>query len=424
MNPPFEKDLGSSAISRLAGISLLTCLGVVGILFASTRSSRPSWPTLGGEGGRIISVTTLSDRGPGSFRAAVEAEGPRIIQFAVGGEIWLERTLEIRNPFVTIAAETAPSPGITLMGDQIRIRTHDILMRHLRVRVGSRLKGPPPDNRDALAIDGGADGLSPSYKILIENCSFSWSTDEIIQIWGPGNHDITVRHCILAEALNLSLHPKGAHSAGMIIGPGATNVLIQRNLFASNAFRNPVICSGSTGTILNNLIYNPGFSGVHVYGRDGDLAQTKLLVNIIGNQVIAGPDTKPILRLFQNVTRIFNLGSEIFLKDNAAQGTVSFDETERPPSWISRSTSPFVQKNPIPILESLPMIASSEVETDLLTHVGARPQDRDAVDLRIIEEVKHRTGSIKDTPTDPRLTEAPAPHSVSFKSNPTLNRVP
>ena len=72
--------------------------------------------TQGGKGGRILRVTNLNAAGPGSFRAAVEAEGPRIVVFEVGGVIDLDSSsIRIKNPFLTIAGQTAPSPGITFI---------------------------------------------------------------------------------------------------------------------------------------------------------------------------------------------------------------------------------------------------------------------------------------------------------------------
>src|SRR4051794_31381387 len=90
---------------------------------ASAPAATPAFPgaigwaaatTPGGRGGRIIRVTTLAADGPGSLREAVEAKGPRIVVFEVGGVIDLgQKTLTIREPFLTIAGQTGPSPGIT-----------------------------------------------------------------------------------------------------------------------------------------------------------------------------------------------------------------------------------------------------------------------------------------------------------------------
>ena len=94
--------------------------------------------TPGGRGGQIIRVTNLNSEGPGSLRAAIEADGPRIVVFEVGGVIDLEKnTLRLRNPFITIAGQTAPSPGITLIRGGMDITAHDVIVQHLRIRPGS-----------------------------------------------------------------------------------------------------------------------------------------------------------------------------------------------------------------------------------------------------------------------------------------------
>src|SRR5687768_3245005 len=142
------------------------------------------YPTAGGAGGAVITVTSLEDSGPGSLREALRTKGPRIVRFAVGGEIWVKEPLQIHEPFITVEGESAPSPGITIMGDKFRIRSHDVIVRHLRVRVGDLLTASDAQNRDAMSVDGAEDGSDPGYNVLVENCSVAWSVDEGMQLWG------------------------------------------------------------------------------------------------------------------------------------------------------------------------------------------------------------------------------------------------
>src|SRR3546814_5161027 len=97
----------------------------------------PAAQTPGGRGGKILRVTTLAPDGPGSLKAAIETPGARIIVFEVGGVIDMGRkTIEITHPYLTIAGQTAPGPGITLIRTGIDVKTHDVVMRHLRVYTG------------------------------------------------------------------------------------------------------------------------------------------------------------------------------------------------------------------------------------------------------------------------------------------------
>jgi hypothetical protein len=99
----------------------------------------------GGRGGRAIEVTNLEDydsgKGeaiiPGSFRAAVEAEGPRTIIFRVSGVIHLKSPCAVHNPYCTIAGQTAPGDGICLADYGAgAYGTHDVIIRYMRFRVG------------------------------------------------------------------------------------------------------------------------------------------------------------------------------------------------------------------------------------------------------------------------------------------------
>jgi len=107
----------------------------------------------GGRGGKVLRVTTLAAEGPGSFSEAVNAKGPRIVVFEVGGVIDLGvKTLRITEPDLTIAGQTAPAPGITLIRGGLDIATNNVIVRHLRVRPGDADK--PKRSGFAIATPG------------------------------------------------------------------------------------------------------------------------------------------------------------------------------------------------------------------------------------------------------------------------------
>ncbi|MDD5348708.1 MAG: hypothetical protein PHQ12_00725 [Chthoniobacteraceae bacterium] len=380
---------------------IAACVFSLGLLFSQTEV-RAAWPTDGGAGGREIVVTSLAESGAGTLREALDAEGPRTIKFAVGGEIWLSDTFFIRNPFVTIAGETAPSPGITLLGDRVKIRSHDVILRHIRIRVGARKSGSNPVNRDALEVDGSPDGKEPSHNVLVENCSFSWAVDETVQSWNPNNHDIVFRRCLIAEGLRHSIHPTGPRSIGMVIGPSIRNVLVQENLFVSNAFRNIGIWGGSSVVMLNNVIYNPGNGAIQLMPGD---PPKPVEVSIIGNVILAGPDTQPELRLFGPGG--VSPESRVYLADNRASGTKALEETEIPAGLAGGSAAPLAAKPPVPLPQGTVVLKPDAVLPGVLRQAGARPADRDATDRRLIEEVQSGKGSLKDSPLDSRLQTEP-----------------
>jgi Sulfotransferase family/Right handed beta helix region len=390
----------SSVFAVSAGLSMLL-LGSCAVK-ADADASKEGLSSLnitpGGEKGRTVAVTNLADDGPGSLRYAISQSGPRNIIFKVGGEIWLKSDLVIREPFVTIAGETAPSPGISVMGDSVRVRGHDVILRHIRVRVGALGSGSPAENRDGIGIDGSQDGTRPAHNILVENCSVAWSIDEGVTIYGPNTNNIVIRNTIVAEGLLNSIHPKGPHSMGLLVGPLTRDVLVQGNILASNRWRNPVVSAGASAIIVNNLIYNPGGFGLHYYSRR-NMVPTR--VTAVGNLVIAGPDTKPSLLSFKQA---LSPGSQLNYRDNRAEGTQAFDRNE---VMADGQAAPFVEKPPIwrSDLDPLPV---GRVRMATLQHAGARPWDRDATDARIIAEIQNGGGHIPDQPADQRLRASEA----------------
>ena len=175
--------------------------------------------TRGGLDGRVVKVTTLANDGPGSLRAAVAEEGPRVIVFEVAGVIALESKLVIGKPWITIAGQTAPTPGVTITQAGFVVKTHDVVIEHLKFRIGD---GPGPDaqNRDAIAIDGSKDGTRDVFNVVIDNCSVSWAIDEGVQVYRKGVRDVTIRDSIIAANLSGFDSSEGAALDGATGGSG------------------------------------------------------------------------------------------------------------------------------------------------------------------------------------------------------------
>ena len=130
--------------------------------------------TAGGGGGRIIRVTNRNDSGPGSLRAAVKAKGRRIVRFGVAGTITLQSELHIKHPYITIAGNLAHGQGIQVRGHSIIVVTHDVILRHLRLRLGDALlTSGEADEADGLTING---VNKNTYNVVLDHMSLLWGT--------------------------------------------------------------------------------------------------------------------------------------------------------------------------------------------------------------------------------------------------------
>jgi hypothetical protein len=348
--------------------------------------------TRGGRGGAIIRVTNLNDAGPGSLREALAASGPRVIIFEVSGTIRVGANLVISSPYVTVAGQTAPSPGITLRGGTFRINAHDVVIQHIRFRPGDE---PGFGNeRDGIEFYGGS---LDKYNVVIDHCSISWGVDENLSTgtYSSGvRHDITFSNLIIAEGLNNSIHPEGPHSKGVLIGQGSKNIAFLGNVMAHHVDRNPWFKGNTTGVIVNNVIYNYGVSKA-TYFDDVDNTAAQL-ASVVGNVYLRGvnsPTGRPI-RVYSGVKP----GSLFYMSDN------SWDRAA-PPSdpWTvvqNDEGSAVVAATPPIWSPGLVVLPNANVESWVLSNAGARPADRDAVDLRIVQEVRTKTGRIIDSPSD------------------------
>lgn len=366
--------------------------------------------TPAGRGGVLITVTTLAAEGPGSLREALAAPGPRTIVFEVGGVIDIRESLVITEPFATVAGQTAPEPGITIIGAGLVVTTHDVLIQHLRIRVGNRLDGPDPGGRDGIGVVGTPDGQREVCNVVIDHCSVSWAIDEGASTWHPGVRDVTFRQCIIAENLSRSIHPEREHSKGLLIGDHTRRIAVIGNLFAHNMRRSPLIKGDVSALLVNNFVYNPGSDIIHFSDpEDGGGS----LAAIIGNVLLPGPDTrlKPMIHMLFSSKRT----CRVYASDNLVAGARGWEFAV---AQLKRGCA--VDAAPVAI-EGLEPLPGGEVQDWVLTCAGARPAFRDETDRRIVESVLTETGSIIDSQEEVGGFPHPPPASHTLELPPDPN---
>lgn len=389
MNRSAQRSVRSYVAAALLGAACVTPMAA-GALPVLPNAAGFGIETPAGRGGKVYRVTNLKDSGEGSLRACVDASGPRVCIFEVSGTIRLGGDLTIRNPNLTIAGQTAPSPGILLRGAAVRIITSDVLVQHLRVRPGDDPSGPNPENRDALKIENSV----PIKNIVVDHCSFAWAIDETASLWS-GYDNVTLSNNIFAEALNDSLHPKGRHGYGVLFGPQNGKVTFVGNLLAHTNDRNPLSRAAQL-VMVNNVVYNRGYRDVDLQSEDGISTKN----TIIGNVFIRGSDhansVKPVAVHTEGNAFALPSASRIYLADNSAAGA-----TDDPTSLVSTigdsvPLTPYMSKTPPAWPAGLTRLPTSQdaVLERVLKYSGARPADRDPVDARIVRQVRDGTGRI------------------------------
>jgi len=347
----------------------------------------------GGRGGRVIVVTSLADSGPGTLRDACEQGGARIIVFNVAGIIKLKLPISIRAPYITIEGQSAPGDGVCVAGESVLIDTHDVVMRFMRFRRGAT---------DVTRRDDGLGG-NPVGNIMLDHLSGSWGLDEVMSIYRhvydrTGAHDklptvnVTIQNSMFAEALDTYNHAFGSTIGGR-------NSTFMRNLWANNIARNPSVGMDGDFGFANNVIFN-------WWNRSADGGDNKSLFNFINNYYKPGPITptdKPIGHrilkpesgrdksnkgLFGRVYANGNIieGNARVTKNNW-DGGIQIQEMED----AGRYTDSIRVNEPFPMAK-ISMLTAQQAYNYVLENVGANLPKRDAVDTRIIQDVK--TGKI------------------------------
>jgi hypothetical protein len=342
----------------------------------------------------VLRVTNLNDSGAGSLRDALSAAGPRVVICETSGPIALGSDINIVEPCLTLAGQTAPSPGITVRNGGLNVYAYHVLIQHIRIRPGDG--GPilaQTSDHDATIVYG-AFGYTP-HDIVYDHVSLSWGGGKnSIVMAGSSTANVTFWQCILSEALyyakNVIVSSGQPSSLGMLIyNSGGVSVI--GNLFAHNSDRNPEIHENSEVQFVNNVVYDWGkdqtafpWATFFYVGGPGIWKAT-----VVGNKYIAGPAPSPFTPLYAVGVWNGDPASQLYMSDNA------IDETRQAvvPFLNNAPFDPVVSNPPVP-LTGITVRSSSMIEGYVLANAGARPADRDPVDRRIVDEVTNRTGRV------------------------------
>jgi pectate lyase len=373
--------------------------------------------TTGGRGGKVYVVSNLNDNGPGSFREAAAVKGKRVIVFAISGTIHLETQLQIRGD-VTIAGQSAPGDGICIADQSVILGGDNVIIRYMRFRLGDKYQ------RQAGMVDGsGSDDAFTGGRrknVIIDHCSFSWSTDEVLSIYGGDS--VTLQWNIISEPLNYSYHFETGdkdfehHGYGGIWG--GAHLSAHHNLFAHCVSRTPRFNGARLGATIevvdyrNNVIYNWG--GNNVYGGEGGR------YNVVANYYKPGPATsQKVTSRIVNPTRYEQVGfGQFYVQGNVTEGFNAVSKDNNKGIHIGDGKTAFsrdsiIMQQPFAVLP-LPGQTADEAYKAVLASAGASFH-RDTLDARILWNVVKGNGNVIDV-------QGGYPHGTPFEQ--TMNAWP
>ncbi len=380
---------------------------------------------VGGRGGQIVEVTNLNDAGAGSLRAAMEASGPRIVVFRVSGTIILKNAIRVSTSFLTVAGQTSPG-GVQIRGNGqpegdwgvwFVNGAHDIIVRHLRVRMGGNMKHDAGNN--LLCYGTAEPGV---HDVIIDHCSVCWGSDTQLDWYGSYLDRATFQWNLIGECF------MGQHIGG---NRAPKNITLHHNLYANLGSRTPLMQHADVFDFRNNVIYNWSGNNASVFGQFA--LNTSAFGNVVANLWLAGPESGyPYLNVGNggqvriDGTRAEAGGTKLYLSGNwgprcpagctndwSGHGVNTWDYYERDHDGsthlVNQEQYDAIKPLPAPPVSLTP--APKLLET-VLNRVGACRPSRDAIDQRIVRSVRDHTGSsrVGTTGSWPDLaTGAPEP---------------
>ena len=378
----------------------------------------------GGRGGKVVEVTNLNDSGEGSLRWALTEAGREdaTIVFRVSGIITLEKDIRAKLRNVTIAGQTAPGDGILYRGGKLNLGgSRNVIMRNLRGRIG--LRG------DKDFIKGGSIGIENADTIIIDHCCFGWSGEENMTIYD--NHFTTVQWCIVHEGLYNAGHQKGNRSYACQWG--GSPATFHHNLLAHNYNRSARL-NGATNhsqdrnvfmEYQNNVNYNWGKQN-SCYGGENEAGEGSTHeCNFVGNYYKPGPAT-PANSYFMQLSKarkgktltgpslwFFSgnkmEGNKAVTKDNwlAVDNQTGFDLSMMKSSKTVYPSKFHPVQNAFDYNDyKTPVESADKAYKKVLAKAGT--VKRDAIEQRVVDEVRQGTARYRGTQGSLGFIDSPA----------------
>jgi hypothetical protein len=169
---------------------------------------------------------------------------------------------------------------------------------------------------------------------------------------------------------------------GLILGQDAARMTVHHNLLAHNWGRNPRISGIVNSEVLNNVIYGWGDAAV-------EFSHDKSITHVFNNYFRANSDSSHVeIRLSTGATAETQISVAGNLAYDPRVGENLFEARTKSPDNFNLSHEPlFVPSN-------VAMSSAEVAYADVLNYAGVTFPVRDAVDQRIVEDVKSGAGKI------------------------------
>ena len=306
--------------------------------------------SIGGNGGTTVHVTNLNDSGAGSFRDAVSASN-RIIVFDVSGYIVLKSAISLSS-HLTINGQTAPAPGIGIMGGEISASGKtDIVIRNMRMRQGNM-----DSDTGKSAFNAG-----DASNVILDHCSIEFGQWDSVDVVSTAN--FTLSNSIIALPIGQQF---GCHLEG---GPAT----FYRNLWVSAHNRQPLAKSNTQ--YINNVVYNYQ-AAYTVANTGGDFEH-----DLIGNYFIAGPSTTSS----SNALYQMDANQQVYLSGNLLDANE--DGVLNGAAISSAGSAKLLSQSWAETSQSLAgSLAAADAYAYVVANAGASP--RDQVDAYVVAQVQ------------------------------------